>query len=293
MSREMDVEHVVASRSILGEGPLWDEQSGRLFWVDAFGEKYQTYEPGAGTVTQYPMGFYTITLGFRASGGMIVCSDTQIGLAGAIGDGPEWIATANFDHVAVRFNDGRVAPDGSLFLGSMHRTEKVPDGCLYRITPNGAIETVQDDVIISNGLGWSPDRQTFYHTDSVRKAIYAYDYDELGGGIANRRVLVDSQDEEGVPDGLCVDTDGCIWSARWNGWRVTRYDPEGGRMLDIPMPVAQPTSCAFGGPNLSDLYVTSGRVDLSEQHLRDNPTSGDLFVIPTDVTGQTEYLFAG
>jgi sugar lactone lactonase YvrE len=152
---------------------------------------------------------------------------------------------------------------------------------------------VEANLITANGLGWSPDRSVFYHTDSIRKQIYAYDYDSADSAIANRRVLVDSSLDEGVPDGLAVDSDGCIWSARWDGWKITRYDPAGARMLDIPMPVARPTSCAFGDDDLRTLYITSACHGLSASSRGEHRLAGDLFRIHTEVRGQKEYPFAG
>lgn len=277
----------------LGESPLWDAVSGVLVWVDATGNRYHRLKPSTGKHETASMAAFTIALAFRETKGFIVCTDTTVFSVDSFGGTPTALTTGVFDGDDVRFNDGRVSPSGSLFLGSMHRKETEPEGALYQITGQGHQWKVQDATITSNGLGWSPDGRSFYYTDSIRKTIYAYDYDASQDTIANRRVFVDSKEDDGVPDGLCIDSEGCLWSARWNGWKVTKYDPAGKRILDIPMPVAKPTSCTFGGVSLSDLFITSARVGLSDRHLIEKPQSGSLFVVPTNSKGQIENRFSG
>jgi sugar lactone lactonase YvrE len=152
---------------------------------------------------------------------------------------------------------------------------------------------METGVTVANGIGWSPDNKTMYFTDSAPKIIYAYDFDPSTGAIENRRNFMHTPDEPGVPDGLAVDSEGFIWSARWDGWKITRYDLEGKVEREIPVPVGRPTSCAFGGPGLKNLYITSARVGLSETELREQPLAGDLFVLETDVKGMIEPKFLG
>jgi sugar lactone lactonase YvrE len=152
---------------------------------------------------------------------------------------------------------------------------------------------METDIGISNGMGWSPDQSTMYFTDSTRKIIYAYDYVVETGEIENRRVWVDSQAESGEPDGLCVDSEGCVWSARWDGWRISRYDPQGKLMFELRTPVQRPTSCTFGGSDLQTLFITSAWSGLTKSERRTQPLAGDLFIVETDVLGQTPNLFMG
>jgi sugar lactone lactonase YvrE len=281
----MKIEHVLSCQDQLGEGPLWSMREAALYWVDAFGRRYHRYDPLTGIDRLTVTGEFTITLALTTSGGPLVVTDSRI-----IDNRGAVLEVGPFDYAAVRFNDGRVSPRGSLFIGSMHRTETTPLGSLFRINQDG-LELLQPEVITSNGLGWSPDQTVFYYTDSIRKMIWKYRYDGETDCIMDRSVFVDSSSEPGVPDGLCVDAEGCVWSARWNGWNITRYDPDGRSIQRIETPVAKPTSCAFGGSALSDLYITSARVDLSPEHLRDYPLSGDLFLVRTDTQGQTENVF--
>ena len=124
-----------------------------------------------------------------------------------------------------------------------------------------------------------------YFTDTLRYAVYAFDFDGPSGEISNRRVLISTEGEEGVPDGLAVDRDGCIWSARWGGWKIIRYDPHGQMMQEIPVPVQQPTSCTFGGPDFKDLYITSAWTELSAQERSSQPHAGDLFRLQVETPG--------
>ncbi len=287
----MDVEHVAATGSRLGEGPLWHPGRQRLYWVDGFGRMYLTYDPAGGRIERFPMGAFVISLAFRAAGGLLVTTGSRCLVLEDGAAAPRPLAGGPFDARRVRFNDGRVGPGGRYFIGSMHRRELLPLGGLYRLSPDGSFGQVEKDIITSNGLGWSPDRRVFYYTDSIRRTIYAYAYDAASGTIAGRRAFVSSEGEPGVPDGLAVDAEGCVWSARWDGWKLARYDPRGKKMLEVPMPVARPTSCAFGGPGLDTLYVTSAAHGLSPAHRRAHPQSGDLFRLHPGVRGQREHLF--
>ena len=152
---------------------------------------------------------------------------------------------------------------------------------------------METGITISNGIDWSPDDKTMYYTDSPLHVIYAYDFDLPTGEISNRRAFVKVPDAEGFPDGLTVDSEGFIWSAHWDGWRVTRYDPDGKVERVINMPVQRPTSCTFGGKDLNKIFVTSAWTGLSETDRREQPFSGDLFLIETKVIGQPVNFFGG
>ena len=132
-----------------------------------------------------------------------------------------------------------------------------------------------------------------YYTDSPRRVIYEFDYDLVTGGIGNRRNFVKVPKEDGVPDGLCVDSEGFVWSAHWDGWRITRYDPEGKIERVIYLPVQRPTSCAFGGREFNQLFITSAWTGLSESERKEQPLAGDLFKVSTLFKGQPVNFFEG
>ena len=167
----------------------------------------------------------------------------------------------------------------------------MPIGGLYCVEPSQKITQMDGEIILSNGLGWSPDNRTMYFTDFGRRVIYAYDFDAETGAISKRRPFIEIPRDAGFPDGMTIDAEGCLWVAHWDGWRVTRYGPDGKPRQTIRMPVKRPTSCTFGGPDLSILYVTSARMGLTEEELAAAPLSGSVFAIRTGTVGLAEPKF--
>ena len=152
---------------------------------------------------------------------------------------------------------------------------------------------METDIACSNGLDWSPDRTIMYYTDTPQGVIWAYDYDDASGAISNRRIVVDVRDQQGGPDGLCVDSEGYIWGATWGGWKITRYAPDGTIDQVIDIPVEKVTSCCFGGPDLDELFITCASVDFSDADWKAQPQAGDIFRVKTGVKGQVTNMFAG
>ncbi len=189
-----------------------------------------------------------------------------------------------------RFNDGAVDRMGRFWAGTLGDSY---NNNLYRLDPDLSVHLMEKGVDISNGIGWSPDNRLMYFTDSSPKKIYVYDYDLATGEIENRRVFVDSADQPGVPDGMTVDADGYIWSARWGGWRINRYDPDGVLVGSIELPVEFPTSVMFAGSDLDRLYITSARVSIPQAMRAKRPLDGNLFVYEPGVRGIEEPFFAG
>ena len=287
----MEIEHKASVSNHLGEGPVWHPKEQRLYWVDATNDCYLTLDFSTGKIERHDVGRFVISIAFCRDGKLILATDSDVLHWDPESKKAERIAAAPFDSSLVRFNDGRVDPAGRYFIGAMHYPEDKPLGGLYRLTATGDFSQVEWNIITSNGLGWSPEGSAFYYTDSIQKKIFRYDYDRDTGAIANRTVFIDSGDEQGVPDGFTIDAEGCLWGARFNGWNVTRYDPAGKKILELKLPVAKPTSCTFGGPDLTELYITSTRYGLDEAQLKEQPQSGDLFVCHTGIRGQAEYFF--
>jgi sugar lactone lactonase YvrE len=189
-----------------------------------------------------------------------------------------------------RLNDGKCDHQGRFWFGSMCSLEN-PQASLYRYDNDGSLHVMETGLTISNGLGWSPDRKTFYLTDSHQQKIYAYDFNSITGNITNRRIFVDLTHESFYPDGLAIDSEGHIWSAMWNGWCVIRFNPKGEEILRIKLPVQVPSSCTFGGEDLQTLYITTASVGLSQAEIEKSFYSGDLFALQTDITGLPTYAF--
>jgi sugar lactone lactonase YvrE len=167
----------------------------------------------------------------------------------------------------------------------MHKGETEPLGELYRLDAGGKLTTVIEGVTVSNGIGWSPDGSRMYYADSPTRRVDVFDYDPATGDAFQRRVFVDLSRVEGVPDGLTVDADGYVWVAMWGGGVLRRFTPGGQQDAVLPVPVSQPTSCAFGGPGFTDLYVTTARVGLSEPDLAAQPLAGRLLRIQPGPVG--------
>ncbi len=284
------ITHLLPLRNHLGEGPLWNDAEQALYWVDIERGAYQRYDPASGAVVRVDIGTSLGVMRLRRSGGMVM----------ATGDGFQFwdptqrvltpIANPEPGKGDARLNDGMVDPQGRFWAGTM-----APgfSSALYRLDPDLSLHRMESRVGISNGLGWSPDGQTMYYTDSRKRVIFAYDFDPASGDIANRREWVATPNEAGTPDGLAVDSEGFIWSARWGGWKLSRYDPQGKLEREIAMPVEFPTSCAFGGPDLDQLFITSAWTELGEARKDEQPWSGDLFVMPAPARGLPERKFAG
>ncbi len=277
----------------LGEAPVWCPDEEVLYWVDITGRAVHRFDPKSGERDTFPQAHQIGSIVKREGGGFVAGLDCGLGfLDDALADlevfaAPETALPRN------RFNDGKCDRQGRFWAGSADKEEREPSGSLYRVGHDHTVERLFSDVVIANGFGWSPDNGTMYFTDSSRQAIDAFDFDAATGAIANRRVFAAVDKADGMPDGLSVDASGFVWSAHWNGWRVTRYAPDGGIDRVIELPVPHVTSIAFGGRGLDRLFVTTARLGLSDDELAAAPLSGGLGVVDAGVVGLPEARFAG
>ncbi len=231
---------------------------------------------------------------FRRSGGLI--AGMQHGIAFVeLGDPVRIERVFEFEphNPESRFNDGRCDPQGRFWAGTLHESLDRRSGVLYRFDPDGRCHRMVDGLICANGLAFSPDGRTLYHSDSRQDYVFAWDFDPSTGAIARQRVFLAFDMTEGRPDGAAVDADGYYWICHVGAWRVARYAPDGTVDRVIGVPVQRPTMCAFGGAALDTLYVTSARFPLSEAALAKQPLAGSLFAIDVGVRGQPEPFFAG
>jgi sugar lactone lactonase YvrE len=283
---------VLDLRAGLGESPVWDGREGALYWIDGRKPSINRFDPAtarnhAVTLAE-PVHAIALTRGhrllcaFEASLSFIDCETGALQPLVSLIEGLE-------DNL----NDGACDRAGRFWVGSKARDWVKPVGVLFRYDPDGTVHRLDEGFQLSNGLGWSPDDRTMYFIDSAPREIYAYDFDLAGGGVKNRRRLVRIAEEHGLPDGMTVDAEGFLWVAQWSGGRVVRYDPDGNIERMIPMPVQRPTSVAFGGPDLTTLFITSGTMRMSEAELSAEPQAGHLFALETEVQGLPESRFAG
>lgn len=276
-------EPVLHARARLGEGPAWDAAAGMLWWVDILDHRVHRYDPATGRDDEFDVG--------DAVGFAVPAPDASlvIGLRrGVAGLDPRTgeihpLASLPKDDASERLNDGKCDPRGRLWFGTLSKEEG--RAALYRLDADGALRRMETGLTISNGLGWSPDGGTFYLTDTPRKRIYAYGFDAAEGAIAGRRVFAGLSRGDAFPDGLAVDAEGGVWSAQFAGGCVVRFAPDGRETHRVRLPVPNPTSCAFGGPELRDLYVTTASAGLSEEQLDAAPESGTLFRLRSPIPG--------
>lgn len=278
-------EVAVRAEAELGEGPTWDPASGRLIWIDILGSRIHTYDPVSGRRSVRTTPQHVGAVKPRAGGGLVLNLRDGVGLL-APDDTFRWL-----HHEPVpgrRANDAAVAPDGSLWAGTMRYDEAPGGGTLSRVTGDGTVEVILDDVAVSNGTGWSPDGRLMYYIDSPTRRVDVFDFTDDGRAV-NRRPFVEIEDGAGFPDGLAVDAEGCVWVALWEGASVRRYTPTGELDRVVPLPVPRVTACAFAGPDLTDLYITTARVGLTSPPA----LAGSVFVIPGAGKGLPQPAFEG
>jgi sugar lactone lactonase YvrE len=275
----------------LGEGPVWDSRSGRVIWVDIEGAALLSTDPETGATTKRPMPMAIGIAVPRRSGGFVAALEDGF-YAIADDGGTELIAPIENRANGLRFNDGACDPAGRFLAGTMAWDFRPGAGTLYRLEPDLSVTRLLEGVTISNGLGWSPDGGTMYYVDTTTERIDAFDYDVDSGAITRRRTLVKIEGE-GRPDGLCVDVEGAVWVALWPGWSVRRYLPDGSLDAVMPLPVAQVSSCVFGGASLDVLFITSAWSTLSEEERAAQPLAGSLFRASVGTSGVARAPFAG
>lgn len=279
---ESAVDVVVAAGAELGEGPVWDSRSGRLAWVDILGRRIHLTDPRTGDTESVEVPLDVGAIAPRAAGGFVAALQDGFWV---VGDGPiRRIATIPEARPGLRFNDGKCDPRGRFWAGTMAYDEAEGAACLYRLDMDGSVRRVLDGVTISNGLAWSHDGGTMYYIDSPTQRIDAFSFSPDTGEIADRRTIVEIPAELGSPDGMTIDADGGLWVALWGGSAVHRY-VDGRLDRVIRLPVSQPTSCAFGGPDLDELYVTSAWKGLTADARPAEPLAGALFRLRPGVRG--------
>lgn len=289
-----DVEHILASQDEVGETPIWVPQEQALYWIDLEGSAAHRYDPVSGETTDWDLDVPVTALARRASGGWVLATKTGLSYWDHRTNDSEFIVDPTADNADVRLNDSAVDRQGRLLVGSANVVQfDAPDGVLYRLDADRTLHTIDEGYAVSNGIAFSPDGATVYVTDMFHSRILAMDYDTQAGTVSNRRTFVDVPAETGLPDGLIADAAGFLWSAHWGGSRVTRYDPDGAIERTVPLPAANVTCMGFGGPDLTDLYITTAWFFLSDDERKAQPQAGDLFRIRTDVQGLVEPEFRG
>ncbi|PMB25918.1 SMP-30/gluconolactonase/LRE family protein [Fischerella thermalis] len=285
------VQNILAARARLGECPVWDVDRQQLFWVDIYNHRVHQFDPATGQDRYFDTGDVVSAIALADGDRLLLALRDRLAFLSIPTGEIMTLHQIEFPHPDTRFNDGKCDPQGRFWIGSV--SEAPGQAALYRYDLDGSLDVLETGLTISNGLGWSPDGSTFYLTDSAQHQIYAYDFEAETGTIANRRVLVDLSNETVEPDGLAIDCQGNLWSALWDGWCIACFNPAGQEILRVKMPVQRPTSLTFGSNNLSDLYITSASVGLSQQQIQQGFYAGDVFCLSTNLSGLPTQQFLG
>ncbi|WP_163558962.1 SMP-30/gluconolactonase/LRE family protein [Halomonas sp. NO4] len=274
----------------LGESPVWSVARRTLYWVDINRGAIYAWRPqdgGAPTRTELGEQVGCIALedtGLVAAAASGILRLPENGEAERLADNPEWQKGRGN-----RFNDGRCDSAGRLWVGTIDADETSPTAALYRLDEE-ELTPCLTDIAISNGLAFSPDGRWLYHTDSLSRRILRYPFDLASGTLGEGRTWVDLDALElpGVPDGAAVDSEGCYWSALYDGGRIVRFSPDGDLMAEYEVPCPHPTMVAFGGADLRTLYITTATQHLDAEGKRRWPLAGSLFSLPAPVAGLRE-----
>jgi sugar lactone lactonase YvrE len=291
-----EVRCLLEKRSILGEGPIWRPRENSLYWIDLKAPGIYCFDVITRQNRQIPA-----ALG-KTIGGMVFARDGRMIIQDAEGiheltqtGHRNLLLNPEADVVGNSFNDAKCDPKGRLWTGTADISEVRPSGSLYVIEgqgrPPGRVRQIDSAIVCANGPAFSPDGRHAYFADSAAEEIYSYDVDLDTGIISPRKSFVKTRN--GQPDGMTVDSQGFLWNAMWDGWRVVRYAPSGEIDREIKLPVPRPTSVCFGGPRMDQLFITTASDGLSEQQLAAAPLSGSLFICEPGVKGLLDAEFNG
>jgi sugar lactone lactonase YvrE len=288
-----DIIQLHAHRAILGEGPTWRPRENAVYWIDLRAPAIFRYDCASGRNETLP-----IQLGDRL-GAMVFTTDGCMTVADRAGlhlvdkaTGKRMLLGNPDTHPLNCFNDAKCDASGRLWSGSADTKDTDANGSLFVFDGKTRARKIDTGFICSNGPAFSPDGRRAYFTDSYAYEIWCYDIDPATGEVGPRRSFAKIKPEDGYPDGMTVDAEGFLWNAHWDGWRITRYDPDGriDRVLQVPAP--KPTSIAFGGPDMKRLYITSASLDMTPQQLAEAPWSGCLMACDLDIAGLLDRDYA-
>ncbi|MDB5075992.1 MAG: putative Membrane Associated Protein [Chloroflexi bacterium] len=277
----------------LGEGPVWHPSEHVLYWVDLMAGDVHRFDPASHEDTSISVGQPVGAVVPRMGGGMVLALRDGFGLLDSSGGAVRMIADTEADEPSNRMTDGKCDAIGRFWAGTLPLSEDSPAGTLYRLDRDGAVHAMVPGVTVSNGIDWSPDQKLMYYIDTPTRGVDVFDFDLDTCEIANRRRLITVQPEYGMPDGMTVDAEGYLWVAMWGGWAVRRYTPDGRLDRTISVEASQVTSVAFGGPDYTDLFITSAARGVSAAEAATQPHAGAIFVTQPGIKGLAPNLFGG
>src|SRR5476651_511497 len=294
MATVVEADLVLDAQAELGEGPVWDATASCLYFVDILRGHVHRFDPGTSALRTYHVHQFVSAVAIAERGDLVLAVRDGFARMDPATGNVRVIAGVEADRPDRRMNDGKCDALGRFWAGTMAPDERVRGaGSLYRLDPDGRVHTMLGGVSISNGLDWTGDGRAMYYVDSPTQTIDVFDVDPASGAIANRRVFVRIPVAQGTPDGLTLDADGHVWVALWHGGAVHRYAPDGTLNTIVRVPTMCPTSCAFGGSDLRDLYITTASITLSARRRAEQPMAGGLFRCRPGAQGRLPNRFAG
>ncbi|UWP58292.1 SMP-30/gluconolactonase/LRE family protein [Ruminococcus gauvreauii] len=290
-------------RATLGEGPCWDHERRKLWWIDGLsefgrGNDLHCYDPRSDEDKCWHIGKHIGCAIPAADGRILLNLQDGIYLFDTGKQELEEISDLEREITNNRINDGKCDSRGRLWFGTMSMTANQPErkfeitGSFYKLEHDGRIRKYFGNVGISNGIAWNRDETKMYYVDTTPQSIYEFDFEVEAGEIANRTPIIEIDLAEGSPDGMTIDAEGMLWVAHFGGWKVSRWDPvRRKKLMEIPLPCAQVTCCAFGGKDMGTLYITTASIGLTEQEREQQPLAGAMFAVRPGVRGVTANKF--
>lgn len=282
---------LVGCKNRLGEGPLWDDKRRTLWWVDIPARELWRWDGVSGLSEGRALPVQATALGLRVAGGLVMAAREGVGVF----DPETWRFDLRVvpepERTSNRSNDGHVGADGAFWFGTMHETGAGDTGAIYRLDPDWRCTRVIERWGIANTLVTDVRGEILYAADSKAGVMNAFEIRD--GALRNPRVLFRNSGAAWAPDGSALDAEGCLWNARWDGWGVARVGADGDVRAVLDLPVQRPTSCAFGGPDMATLFITSSRADLDGAALHAQPDAGGVFAVEPGVKGLAPEVFLG
>ncbi len=277
-----------------GEVPLWVPEEGLIYFVDTEARTLYTYDPETNAVRIIPVPYQLQCIARREKGGWIGTSVRGVVVWNSADGETEYIGNPVQGETGMLLNDGTVTPEGDFIFG-VYDVENLyePNGSLYLVDSDLKISLLESGFAIPNGMAFSPDGTVLYLSEQFGRRVLRFDWDSKKKKVSNRQVFKEFSEEEGMPDGLIIDSDGYIWVAHWWGGKVSRFTTEGSTDMEIPLPVKTATCMVFAGKNLDQLFITTARKAVDEADLKRGPEGGDLFLSVPGCTGRLEKTFKG
>lgn len=283
----LDATLVLDAHAEVGEGPVWDSARARLLWVDIPAGVIHVFDPATGVDHAQSVGQPVGAVAIRSRGGLVAAVRDGFGVfdAGTL----RIVAPVEADRIENQMNDGKVDPQGRFWAGTMARDMSADVAALYRLDPDFRVHQVLAPLSVPNGLDWSADGRCMYFIDSLTAGVDVFDFEPDAGTISGRRRLCEIPAGEGMADGMTVDAEGHLWVAIWGAGEVRRFAADGRHIGSIRLPVTQVTSCAFGGPHLDTLFITTAAEDVADRE----PHAGGLFACKPGSIGRACHTFVG